>query len=421
MSSVRKNISIVLIGNMSNVAIGFILSAYIARYVSVEQYGLYGTVNAALILLPSIIDLGLSVTLVKYITDSKYDPLHIFNTVFFFKLVVGVLLVPLSLIFAPGFSDILLNDIQHSSLIPLIFVGSTAASAASAYQSYSQVKGEFPRYVILGGAPALFRLVATVIGIHYFKFSLQNLIALTCLAPTLGVLMGFFFYRKETKPMLDFKVLRSMIGFSKWLAITTICGALMQRVDIFLLNKLSSPKEVGYYYAALQIAFVIPIVTMSVSNVLLPKVVTLTTKQSQKEYVRKVMSYLPHVMLMIVLVMLSARYLFSLVFGAKFTPSAESFTIITSVFLLGVIITPLGLLVYPLNKPQLQTLLFIVQLIIMCCIDYFLIPLYGATGAAVGVLATKLFGAAVIMFWIYKYVYQQSARPEAVEDNPQAV
>lgn len=417
MSKTRRHISLVFAGNIVNLVIGFFINAYVARYIAIEEYGVYGTVNAALILIPSILDIGLSVALIKYSTNNDDSDNIVFNSVLVFKCIISILLIPLVIVYATSLSEIILLSSQHSALITMLFVGATASNITSSFQAFAQVRSEFRCNVVLGIIPTALRFLVVLLLINLNEFTLYNLIVVTCLAPLFGALSGFILYRKETKIRISFPIIRNMIGFSKWIAITTICSAVMQRIDIFLINKLSTPKDVGYYFAALQLAFVIPIVTTSVTNVVLPQVVSYSSNTSQKLYVKKILAFTPYIIAAFLVLTISSKYIFALVFGDKFIPASTPFIIISAVYLLGIIVTPLGLLLYSLNKPQLQTLLLSVQILVLFIVDFMLIPRYGVTGAACGVLIAKLTGAVMTVYWILRYIYRQTSRNLSVNNT----
>ena len=65
-------------------------------------------------------------------------------------------------------------------------------------------------------------------------------------------------------------------------------------------------------------------------------------------------------------------------------------------------ITPISTIIYKLNKEPFFIVLNLLQLTSNIILNYYLIPLYGATGASVATFSAKLIGLVLILIFLIR-------------------
>jgi O-antigen/teichoic acid export membrane protein len=407
-SVVSKRFVTVLTGNAFATGAGFLVSILVARSMTVADYGVFGTFNVIIGMLPMLLDFGLSTAIVKHLAVHPEDEATVLASSSLFKLCCGLALTAPLLFFAPALSGALFSGPVDSSLLNYIWLGALFLQIAFVFQSVAQTEAKLNKYTSFNLIQAAARLILVLLVVNSEFFTLKNLviaISASCLFP---FFWGLILYLPKLRLSIDWRLLARLFSFAKWVGISSVLAVLLMRVDLFMLNRFSSREEVGYYYAAFQLAFVFPIVTMSLTNSLLPKVSSLVGRNEQLEFVNKVVRLIPWVVALWLVLTISADTFIPLLFSVRYLHAVAPFKPLLAVFMLGMIVTPLGLLAYPLNRPQLHVKLYAIQIAINLAVDYLLIPRHGALGAALGTAAAKLFGAFFVVYWIWRYVYAAS-------------
>uniref|UniRef100_A0A831UER1 Undecaprenyl-diphospho-oligosaccharide flippase n=1 Tax=Geobacter metallireducens TaxID=28232 RepID=A0A831UER1_GEOME len=395
----------VLSGSLATTALNFFVSIGIARLVSVDAYGLFGTANVMLTLVPMVVDAGLSVSLVRFLGDGRHDRRQLLSTILTVKLLTGAVMVLAALLLREPLAVALFGSDDHALLLVIVAVGCAIANVAMALQAYSQAGRDFVGFTLQTLLPTLVKCIAVLVLVITSTVSLLSVVAVTSLATVTGLVYGIWRHRRDLTPQPSPAVLGQLLAFGKWIALTGILSALLMRTDMFMLTVYGDSRQVGFYYAAFQLAFAFPLVTMSVTNVLLPMATGIRGAEERRRYVHRVLRFTPVVAALAAAVVLLAPVVVPLLFGQRYVAAAAPFAILASVFILGMIVTPLGLVILSINRPELQTFTFLVQLAVNVVVDYLLIPQQGATGAAWGTFAAKVAGALLTFLLVRRYVF----------------
>lgn len=409
----HKNFLLVLISNAVSAATGFLISILLARKLNVSDYGLFGTLSVIMSMLPMMLDFGLSTSIVRHIGSNKQTEHQTLSTVLIYKLITSLLLTVPFLLLASHLSTLLLNDDSYVTYLIVVWGGALLLNLSYAFQAVTQTFAELRNYALFNLLQTLLRflLIWAIIATGFPTIgNLVLALAISCIAP---FLWGMLLFSKKIHFEFDWAILSSLLNFAKWVGFSSFLAVFLMRIDVFMLNRLSNRLEVAYYIAAFQLAFVFPLVTMSLTNSLLPKVTSLAGRDSQREYVYNVIKFSPLIFAGCIFLLLSADQIIQCLFGARYIHAVAPFKVLLPVFMLGMIITPLGMIVYPLERPELNTVLFAVQIIINLIVDYLLVPTYGAVGAAWGTVAAKVAAAVIVLYWVWIYVYRKPRQVNA--------
>jgi O-antigen/teichoic acid export membrane protein len=204
-----------------------------------------------------------------------------------------------------------------------------------------------------------------------------------------------------------------------WIGLSSLLGILALRLDLYMLNYFGKTADAGIYAAAFQLAFAFPILTISLSTQLFPKAAGLYQRSDQQKYVYKILRFAPYVLAGALLIACFADFLIPLIFGEKYRSAVTPFIILQSVFMCGMIFTPLGLLVHARKQPYILTIMIVIQIAINGALDVILIPAYGATGAAWGTFGRYIAGFIFMSAWIwYTVMRNENAKTSMSYDEP---
>jgi O-antigen/teichoic acid export membrane protein len=194
---------------------------------------------------------------------------------------------------------------------------------------------------------------------------------------------------------------RELLHFGKWILVSLFCVMIFSRLGIFMLGYYGSPEEVGYFSAAYTFAMVFPVIAGTITTILLPKVAQLSSSEQMRFFVRKSLKFTMPIVIPSVILLFLSQPIIDLAYGLEFLPSVTVFQILVVSFSFAVIINPVSLVIFSMNKPQILAYLNVLQLLLTFSANMILIPTYGAVGAAVSTLLVSLFGTLFIGGYVY--------------------
>ena len=134
---------------------------------------------------------------------------------------------------------------------------------------------------------------------------------------------------------------------------------------------------------------------------LLPKFSGVSSKEQLRKYTVKSLKFTAPIIFPLIILLVASKPIILWLYGVEYLSSVVIFKVLICAFAISVIINPISLAIYSLNKPEVVAYLNIVQLILNFLGNIFLIPLYGAVGAASVTLLIRIVAA----FYISRYIY----------------
>lgn len=284
---------------------------------------------------------------------------------------------------------------------------SVAAIPFSLYTTYSsgiylgtQNIKEFNR---INWIPAVCTLGFTILFI--------SVLSLGVMGAMLGIFFGAFLFsffvvlriRKIVllKPMFNFTVIKSMMGLGVAYAISLLINNLNYRIDIIILEKLSTPYELGIYVKGANVVQYLWQIPLLVSTLIFSRS---ASAKDGKEFSIKVCRLLRFAGVLMIMVSIGlffiSDYFINFLYGKAFAESAMSLKILIPGVLVFTIYVVLGMDAQGKGKPWISMKAMVPALVINVVINLLCIPRYGARGAAFASTISYSF-AAIAFLWIY--------------------
>ncbi len=193
--------------------------------------------------------------------------------------------------------------------------------------------------------------------------------------------LGEYDLKKHLVPILSFFLL-------------TIAATVYNYLDTTMLGFMKDDEAVGYYTVAIKIKTILVSVITSLGTVLLPRISYYMEKEMRDEARRTIKNSLEFVVLLalplVIFFSVEAENTILLLSGRDYLPAVRPMVIIMpTVLLIGLSnVTGIQILV-PVNKEKYTVLSTIVGAVINLIINYTLIPVYGAGGAALGTVVAE--------------------------------
>ena len=211
-------------------------------------------------------------------------------------------------------------------------------------------------------------------------------VALVCLA-TLGV-----------RALRRSPSLRTYLGYGKWPALAASAYAVSQGLDLFILAAFVDKTEVGHYSAAVRYAALYGLFVAGLAALLLPTAASAQDWPSRRRYLENSLR-LTAVLACVNLVLLAlAQNLVPLLFGAEYEESIGLARLLVIAILPLAASVALGNLFYSADRLQWIAAVTGIQIGALAVLCLALVPVLGAAGAAIAVLASRLLaiGATVV-------------------------
>lgn len=210
--------------------------------------------------------------------------------------------------------------------------------------------------------------------------------------------------RAVVRRLLETEGRRDLFRFSAPIGIYDLCNLLLQRVDLFLLNRFAPPSQVGIYSMAQNAAFSFKKVRQSFDPIVIP-VLAAADAQGRREDLLRQYRNVTRWVLLINLGLLgaaacSARLIMG-IFGGEFTSGAAALVVLTAAIMLNTVLGVSELFIL-IERPLLNLANTLAALGVAAGAGLLLIPRFGLVGAAAAsLLAYAVMNALrLILVWL---------------------
>lgn len=365
---------------------GFLVGAWVARYLGPKQYG---TLNYALAFVGLIIPLGqmgLKGVVIRNLVNFQKQKNQILGTTFFIQFFSGMVLIAILLYISSKVypTDTLLVILILIISLKLVF---QPISNIIEYWFDSQVQA---RYVVWSRNLVLIVTVSAKILLILFQ---APLIAFAWVFAVDAVLLAFvltYVYKKKSSDLLKFhfrlEQMSQLIKDSWPLMFSAFAVAIYMKIDQIMLGEITGSEELGYYAVAVRLSEVWYFIPMAIVSSFYPSIVRSLNANRLSVYHKKT-QILFDIMagssyLIIVPLLLALEPIVLLLFGVEYSKSASILTVHIWAFLfvsLGVARTRI---LIAENRAKIDLFSTILGALLNIGLNLWFIPVYSGIGAA---------------------------------------
>ncbi|MDV7199722.1 flippase [Roseovarius sp. 10] len=373
---------------------GLIVGIYVARYLGPQQFGVYSYVIAFVAIFATVARLGIDSVLVRYLVNNPTAGDLYLGTAFWLKLVGSFLtlgLIAVTVKFSSTEAD--------NKIYILIIASGLILQSFDVVDCYFQSK-VLSKYVSICrlaqlGLSSTLKIYLMFIEADLFWFIIVLLIDQLSLA----AFLSFSYWRQNTSCYLTVfdKGIAWTVLKSSWpIIVSSVAVSLYMRIDQIMIMEMIGNKQVGVYSAAVRLSEAWYFVPLVIAKSLFPAILN-AKKISEKLYSDRLdlffrtMIYLA-VLVAIFVTFFSERIIIG-IYGADYREAASvlAIHIWTGIFVSLGVVNGYWFIAENLQKfSMFNTLLGLVVNIIL---NYFLMPVYGASGAAAATLVSYGFSA----------------------------
>jgi O-antigen/teichoic acid export membrane protein len=403
----------VFLGNLGGQGINFLAILLLIRNLEPDQFGVFSTALAVMMLASQFSDLGITTGFVRYasayLKDSPSKADALFKITLYFKLAVGLVVFVGGEIAAPLVADRIFHLPRLVPLLQVAFLGSLGLTLWGFLQAVLQAREWFAKYAWINVFNNALKLLGICALLLWHQLSVERALWVMALVPFVGFLLDGLlvpkgFLRANIRGPQEREIFKELFHFSKWVTMSTLCTMFLMRLDVLMLQGLTDSKSVGIYSSANQLAMIFPLLTNSLTIALLPKISKLRVREELLGFYMKVIKLIPFIAVALIVMLTISDTAIIFLFGDKYAESVPIFKIFIIAYSLSIILNPIALTAYSLNKPNILFVMNLMQLIIFVPLNLLLIPRFGAIGASWTVLTIRVFALFFVSYWVLSSV-----------------
>ena len=369
--------------------VGVIVGAWVARYLGPEEFGLLSYALVFCSFFSAVATLGLDGILVRELSTSNQVANKVLGTAFGLRFIAGIILFGASVLAITSIeSDAMLIGITIIIALGLLFQSADVIELW--FQSQSQGKKTiFSR----GPAYLLANLIKVLIVIK--EFSLIYFAFVSFIEILVSSILLFISYKKSTKKIkwiFDGQTARLLLKESWPYLLSTISILVYMRIDQVMIRALAGNAELGIYSAAVGLSSIFNAIPMILLIAAGPIAARLSAENSFafKKLLCRLFSVIWWCMLPIGLFMFFfSEFIIYSLYGSKYINAADVLTvhIFTNIPIgLGII---QSLWIVNEKKGALVIYRTCIGAAVNVGLNFLLIPIYGAVGAAFASLVAQ--------------------------------
>ncbi|MCX6744355.1 MAG: flippase [Candidatus Parcubacteria bacterium] len=379
-------------GKIVGTFLGVITIAIMTRYLGQIGFGQYSTITAYLQFFAILVDMGLSVAVLRLISDPKNNQQDIFNNLFtlrFFSALIFLGIAPLIVVFFP-----------YDNLIKIGIAVTTASFFFSALNQIliSLYQKELKMVAVTVAEIAGRAILLTLTAIFaYLNYGLLAIMAAVVLGSLINFLINYIFALRYVKIKFTFNwpEWKKILKVTWPLALCIAFNLVYFKADTLILSLVRTQAEVGIYnapYRVLEILVNFIFMFMGIVMPLLTIYWTTNNFEKFKEFFQKIFDLLLIVSLpMIFGTWFVARNLMTFIAGPDFTVSGDLLKILIIATAIIFINSIYGYTIVVLDKQTQMVKFYLINAAIALAGYIITIPLYGYWGAAVFTIISEAF------------------------------
>ena len=396
--NVLNNVSWMVVGRFFQLAVTFVATMLITRYLGPEKYGLITHANSYVQVLIPISTLGINDVITKLLIEKKEQNDLVLGSTILMRIASSSfsILVLLITMYCFHGNDQLFTAIVFESF-SLFF--QAFDSIVYWFQSKLMAKKVGIILILTYTVTAAFRIVGLITNkdIKWFSFA----ISLDYIV--LAVLLFTQYLKSGNNFRFDKTVAAEILKLSSNYLFASIMIAIYSRADTIFLGNLVDDISVGYYSAATTICNAWPFVLIAIIEITNPIIVQ-SYSRSKEEFETRLKQLYAIVfyigIAVAVFITIFGKYIILIVYGKDYMPAVLPFKIASWSTVFAYLGVARASWMQCENRLKYEKRISFIGAIINIVLNYLLIRHYGAVGAASALVLTQFITNVVLIFMI---------------------
>ena len=382
----------VTVGSLINGVSLLVLNIVLARALSQEFFGIFSLSVLALSTMAEVSDFGLNLGLLRfapyYIATNQTDKLkQLVKTIWRWRVMLTWVLTVGGIIFSYPLAKYLFGQAKIASYLAYSFLGIGGVILLGFLATYLQSRQRFFYQASVQSLKGFLRLVIVVILAIFGVKNLFAYLSVYIFVPWILFLINFgVFPKKFRQVQIDEGVKRNLHSqlakFSFWLTISSLMGIVGGKIDQVMIGHYLGLVDVAVFTVAWQLIQVFPVLTGSITSVLMPRISAFRDKKDLTVFVKRVFKWVFVGAIVIAFLIYPSQYLINFLFGQKYAVAMPVYLILAYSLLLNILAIPFSMTIVVFNKTHIMTIATFINLVIFVAFNLVFIPRYGIMGAA---------------------------------------
>lgn len=395
------NASWLIIGKVFQMILAFLVSIFTARYLGPDNYGIINYATAYVAFFTSLCTLGINSVIVKeFVTNPEDQGIAIGTT-----LVLRVISSALSSLMIVLIVSIV--DRGEQSTISVSFLCSLALIFQVVdtinYWFQAQYKSKITALATLGAyiCTSVYKIILLVLAKDIEWFAFATSIDYICLAIFL-----FGAYKRYDGPKLKFSWTKgkSLLLQSYHYILSGMMVAIYGQTDKLMIKQMMDSTSVGYYSLASSINGMWVFVLAAIIDSIVPTIMNYHKSGNVEQFKRKnrqlyaIVIYVS--MFVAFCIFCFGKWAIVLIYGEAYAPAANTLKIVAWYTIFSYLGVARNAWIVCENKQKYLKYMYFSAAIINVALNYFFIPIWGSSGAALASLITQVCTSLLLpCFW----------------------
>jgi O-antigen/teichoic acid export membrane protein len=379
-------------GSLVNGLSLFALNIALARSLNQELFGIFSLAVIAISVVAEMSDFGLNAGLLRfapyYIATNQTDKLkQLVKTIWRWRVVLTIALTIGGIVLAQPVAKYIYGQIKVGPYLAYASLGVGGVILLGFLATFLQASQRFLYNASIQSLKGFLRLAAAL---ALMAFGVKNVFAYLSIyifIPWILFILNFKilpenFRQVEVSQDFKQKLHSQLAHFSFWLTITSLASIFSSRVDQIMISHYLGLADVAVFTVSWQLLQFFPVISSSITSVLMPKISSLSNKVELAAFVRRTFKWIFTGVIGVGTLIYPSQYLISLFFGQKYDAAMPLYVILAFGTLLSILAIPFTLAIIVFNRTYIATISCFVQLGINVVSNFIFIPRYGIMGAA---------------------------------------
>ena len=375
-----KDVSFLAIGQIMGLIFGFITTVLLARMLGPQDYGIYNFLMSIVSGTASFLSLGLAFS-AFYFAAKKTE---IINSI----LSIGTITSMVGIIFICLISPFLETTYSTPNLAFFLIIFSFEVlflNIFNIFLNFFKGTGRFKESSIMNILFNLLRLLGpflVLIGFGLFGAIFGRILDWTV------IISLCFVIGKKTYNVFPRKIknLKKIMGYGFPLYMNQIFAFFTNQYLIIILA-IYGMKLVGYYSASLKLATIISMLTLSISDVALQRIIVAKDKKNVDKITKKITKYSSYLgAFFLVNLVIFSKEIMILIFSKEYLSASTSLIILSFAYFLGSSFRAYSTYFLGKSKTKIVMSVGFISSTILILLSFYLIPSFGLDGAGLSFL-----------------------------------
>lgn len=279
-----KEIFIYGIGNMIFLLVPIVITPFLTRVFTVNQYGAIDLIYTTVLIISMIATLCLDTALLRFYYDDKDKKEIIITSVFMFSFISSLVFCMLSFLFFITFKGAIFKTPEEINALFIALLSIPFTVILTNELMLLRIQRKAFIFVLLSTSNLVISLPLIIFLVKYTTLGIRAVFVATGISQSMLSLIGIFYLRKNfTFSSISLNINKKMLFYSIPLLVPSLVGTFLGNINKYFLQFYHGLSSVAIYGVGLKISMVIGLVVMSFRQAWIPYAFSIMDKEGSRE------------------------------------------------------------------------------------------------------------------------------------------